>query len=219
MKTLSGSNYVIYIPENPKRMVVYLHAYGDFPASNGRKSRTKYNFREEVAEAIYDENTIAFAAKYGRGITDKAKDIIIKYNISDIIVSGWSVGGTDAVNMAANLVGLKLNLKILLIDANYTNTIRDAVYKKLKGVPVYFLSNLVSKAKTKHIMKIINNDLLKEYIKLKLPDGFKGSHHRYCRDSTLNYHLYDYVFGGELNTNKYKILHWDKKRKEIVYES
>ena len=79
-----------------------------------------------------------------------------------------------------------------------------------------FLSNFISKAKTKHISKIIDHGLLKEYIKVKLPDGFKGSNHRYCRDSTLNYHLYDYVFGGELNKDKYKVARWDPKKKEIV---
>ena len=216
MKELSGSNYVVYIPDKPTRMVVYLHAHGDFPASKGRKSRTKYNFREEVAEAIYDNNTIAFAAKFGNGITAKVKEVISKYNITDIIVSGWSVGGTDAVNLASYLANPKLDLKVLLIDANYTNTIRDAVYKKLNGVPISFLSNFISKAKTKHISKIIDHGLLKEYIKVKLPDGFKGSNHRYCRDSTLNYHLYDYIFGGELNKSKYKIARWDPKKKEIV---
>lgn len=216
MKVQSGSNYVVYIPDHPTRMVIYLHAHGDFPAAKGRKSRTKYNFREEVAEAIYDYETIAFAAKFGRGVTDKAKDIIKKYNISNLIVSGWSVGGSDAVTLASSLASLNVDLKILLIDANYTNSIRDSVYKKLNGVPISFISNFVSKAKTKHISKIIAKGLFKEYLKVKLPDGFKGSNHRYCRDSTLNFHLYDYIFGGPLNTSKYKVGYWDPQKKEIV---
>lgn len=217
MKTVTGSNLVVYIPDHPKRMVIYLHAHGDFPAANGRKPKTKYNFREEIAEAIYDENTIAFAAKFGNGITAKAKEIIDKYDISNVIVSGWSMGGTDAVNMASYLVGLKLDLKVLLIDANYTNTIRDAVYKKLKGIPVYFLSNFISKAKTKHIEKVINHGLLKEYIKICIPATYKGSKHRYCRDSTMTNNLYNYIFGGELK-GKYKIAHWNSKKKEIVLD-
>ena len=218
MKTQSGSNYVIYIPDHPNRMVIYLHAHGDFPASKGRKSRTKYNFREEVAEAIYDENTIAFAAKFGSGITDKVRDFLKKYDISNVIVSGWSVGGTDAVLLASYLASSNLDLKVLLIDANYTNTVRDSSYKKLKGVPISYLSSFSSRIKTKHISKIINHGLLKEYLKVKLPVGFKGSHHRYCRDSTLNYHLYKYIFGGPLNTEKYKVGYWDPKKKAIVFK-
>ena len=217
MKVQSGSNYVIYIPDKPTKLVVYLHAHGDFPASRGRKSRTKYNFREEVAEAIYNDETLAFAAKFGRGITDKVRELLSKYNITDLIISGWSVGGTDAVNLASYVANSKLDLKILLIDANYTNSIKGPIYNKLKGVPVYYISNFVSKAKTKHISKIIDYGLLKEYLKVQLPDGFKGSNHRYCRDSSLNNHLYEYVFGGELK-GKYRIGHWDAKKKEIVLD-
>ena len=217
MKVQSGSNYVIYIPDKPKRLVVYLHAHGDFPASRGRKSRTKYNFREEVAEAIYDKDTIAFAAKFGRGITDKVRDILSKYKITDLIISGWSVGGTDAVNLASYLANPKLNMKILLIDANYTNSIRGSVYSKLTGVPIYFVSDFVSKVKTKHISKIIDYGILKLYLKVQIPNGFKGSHHRYCRDSSLNNHLYNYIFGGELK-GKYKLGHWDTKKKEIILD-
>ena len=216
MKIKSGSNYTMYIPDHPTRMVIYFNAHIAFPTSNGRKSRTKYNFREEVCDAIYDEKTIVFAGLYSKKILEIIIQNTISYSIEETIVSGWSVGGNDAITVAASLVNKVPMIKVLLIDSNHTNNITDGVFKKLKSIEISNVSNNLNKTKIKKLEKVLNTGLFKDYLLLSLPKDFKGSHHRYCRDSTLNNHLYNYVFGGPLDQSKYKVYKWDPKKKEMI---
>ena len=217
-KALSGTNYTIYIPEHPKKIAIYIHARMDFPHSKGRKGRTLYNFQEEVAEGIFKSNTdtIAVAAKYYKGLASVVLKEIMTYDITDVIVSGWSLGGNDALTLADEIYKqLKLSPKLLLIDSNHTNQISDKAFKDLKDSPVYYISNTVSKAKSSHISKVTKNGMLKEYLQLVIPATFKGSNHRYCRDSTISDNLYGYLFGGILMPN-YKVYHWDPNKGELV---
>ena len=216
MKILSGSNYTIYIPDHPTRMVVYCHAHIAFPSSNGRKSRTKYNFREEVIEAIYNDETVAVAGNYSKKLLELILDIVVGYHIQRVITSGWSVGGNDALTVASYLNGIVSDLKVLLIDSNHTNNVPDATFIKLKGVEINNVSNNLNSVKVKKLQKVLNNGSFKHYLLLAIPKGFKGSNHRYCRDSTMENHLYDYISGGFVDKSQYQIWHWDMQKKDMV---
>ena len=216
MKIVSGSNYTIYIPDRPTRAVVYLNAHIAFPSSNGRPSRTKYNFREEVADAIYNDETVAIVGLYNKKLLEIILDVIVGYHIPRVIVSGWSAGGNDALTVASYLNGFVYDLKVLLIDSNHTNNVSNEVFKKLKGVPISDVSNNLNKVKIKKLQKVIDNGLFNEYLLLTIPKSFKGSHHRYCRDSTLENHLYDYISGGFIDPSQYSIWQWDPIKKEMV---
>lgn len=218
MDVLTGTNYTIYIPEHPKRMAVYIHARMDFPHSKGRKGKTLYNFQEEVAGGIFKPNadTIVVAARYYKGLVPIVIKQIMTYDITNVIVSGWSLGGNDAITLTHEIYKqLKLIPKLFLIDSNHTNQFADKVFKDLKGMKVYYVSNTLSKAKSSHISKILNNGLLKEYLLLVIPHTFKGSNHRYCRDSSITDNVYGYIFGGILMPN-YQVYHWDPNRGELV---
>ena len=218
MNVLTGTNYTIYIPEHPKRMAVYIHARMDFPHSKGRKGKTLYNFQEEVAGGIFKPNadTIVVAARYYKGLVPIVIKQIMAYDITNVIVSGWSLGGNDAITLTHEIYKqLKLIPKLFLIDSNHTNQFADKVFKDLKDMKVYYVSNTLSKAKSSHISKILNNGLLKEYLLLAIPHTFKGSNHRYCRDSAITDNLYGYLFGGILMPN-YQIYHWDPNKGELV---
>lgn len=216
MKTLSGSNYTIYIPDRPERAVIYLNAHIAFPSSNGRQSRTKYNYREEVADAIYNEQTAVVVGLYNKKLLELSLQLVIGYSIQNVIVSGWSAGGNDALTIASYLNGLVRDLRVLLIDSNHTNNVSNGVFNKLKGVPISDVSNNLNKVKIKKLQKVIDNRLFDEYLLLTIPKGFKGSNHRYCRDSTMENRLYDYIFEGVLDHSQYSVWRWDPEKKEMV---
>lgn len=216
MKILSGSNYTIYIPDRPERAVIYLNAHIAFPSSNGRTSRTKYNYREEVANDIYNEYTAVVAGLYSKKLLELILQLIIGYGIQNVVISGWSVGGNDALTVASYLNGVIKNLKVLLIDSNHTNNLSNDIFKKLSGVKVYDVSNNLNKVKIKKLQKVIDNGIFHEYLLLTIPKGFKGSNHRYCRDSTIENHLYDYIFEGVLDHSQYSVWYWDPEKKEMV---
>lgn len=216
MKILSGSNYTIYIPDRPERAVIYLNAHIAFPSSNGRPSRTKYNFREEVAEAIYNDETIVMVGLYNKKFLEVILGAIIGYHIQNAVVSGWSAGGNDALTVASYLNGLVQNLKVLLIDSNHTNNVSNDIFKKLKGIKISDVSNNLNKVKIKKLQKVIDNGLFDEYLLLTIPKGFNGSNHRYCRDSTMNNNLYNYIFGGPLDRTQYTAYRLDQIMKEIT---
>ena len=178
-------------------MAVYLNPPAmAFPHSKGKKGKTLYNFQEEVAQAIYDGNpdTIAVAAVYNRDLPSFLNELINVYSIETVVVSGWSLGGNDAVRLATELRNVK---SLILIDSNHTNQLNQRYFDFLRGTKLYYISNEYSAAKLKHMTKIFAVTE-HEYLKLAIPKGFGGSYHRYCRDSTLDNNVYGYALGGPL---------------------
>ncbi len=215
---MTATNYTIYVPDNPTKMAVYIHARMDFPHSKGRKGRTLYNFQEEVAEGIFNANpnTIVVVARYDKKTPTAVIELINSYKIKDVTISGWSLGGNDAVTLLTEIYK-KTDIcpTLLLIDSNHTNQFSDKVFQQVKTSKVFYISNTLSKAKSSHISKIIKNGMSVTYLLLTIPKGFSGSNHRYCRDSTINNNVYGFIFGGKLKGD-YKIGIWDAKKGEFV---
>jgi len=192
------SNYTVYVPVLPKRMAVYLNPPAmAFPHSNGKKGKTLYNYQEEVAQAILDgtPDTIAVAAIYNRDLPRFLNELIRLYNITEVVVAGWSLGGNDAVRAATEILNVKT---LMLIDANHTNNLGTRYFNALRGTKLIYISDVYTPAKLKHMTKIFAvTD--HQFLQLKIPKGFSGSNHRYCRDSTLDNNVFRYAFGGVLN--------------------
>ncbi len=198
------SNYTVYIPDAPSKMVIYLNPQAmPFPHANGKNSRTLYNFQEEVAQAIFDKNpgTIGVAAVYNRDLPRFLNELITSYRIQVVVVSGWSLAGNDAIKLATeirNVTGL------VLIDSNHTNQMNQRYFTFLRGTHLLYISNTYNATKLKKTAKAFEV-MPHEYLLLHIPSGFTGSNHRYCRDSSLNNNVFGFFFGGAV-TGDYEVM-------------
>ena len=191
------TNYTVYIPVRPRRMAVYLNPPAMyFPHSNGKKGKTLYNYQEEVAHEIYTENegTIAVAAIYNRDLPKFLNELINLYDIPEVVVAGWSLGGNDAVKASTEIRNVTT---LILIDANHTNNMAQKYVDFLRGTKLLYISDVYSPAKLKKVTKAFAV-MPHKFLKLTIPKSFSGSNHRYCRDSMLNCNVFGYAFGGPL---------------------
>ena len=205
-KTIKEDQYTIYIPNNPTSMIIYYHSNMVLYHSKGRKPRTFYNFQEDYIKSLSEQNPnsiVIVTYYYNQELVEYIEEIIKEYNISNIIVSGWSAGGNSAIYAAAQLSKLDINTQLLLIDCNHTNEVDLKYIKQLANneVTIAYISNIISPAKNKKISNIISYKIPISYFKIEIPEGYIGSNHMYCRNSTMDFNLYGYLLGGPLNEN------------------
>lgn len=182
----SKTNYTIYVPDYPDHLVIYFHPpQMPFPHSNGRKSRTKYNFQEEIAQQIFDANpnTVVAVAIYSRDFVWLMNELVNLYKLTDVAVMGWSLGGNSAVKAATEIKNV---ISLTLIDANHTNQMNKKYFDYLRGTTLIYVSNNDSPAKLKKVSKAFEAMPEHQFIKVPVPIGFKGSIHRFCRDYYLD---------------------------------
>ena len=182
----SKSNYTVYIPDHPEYMTIYLHPpQMSFPHSNGKKSRTKYNFQEEIAQQIFDTNfdCVAAAAVYNKDFIRLMNELVDLYSIKEVSVAGWSLGGNSAVKAATEIKNV---VDLILVDANHTNQMAQKYFDFLRGTKLTYVSNNDTPAKMRKAIKAFAAMPDHEFIKVPVPVGFKGSLHRLCRDWYLD---------------------------------
>ena len=221
-KVLIGTDYTIYVPENADRMAIYCHAWGQFPHTKGKPPRSPYNFQENIVDGIQLKNPTAVAVamrRYNNKLIDLLYGIIKEKGIKELIISGWSMGGSDALTLAAKLyLKVDVKLSLILIDANYTNDIAADVFLKLRGVRTVYISNTFIPAKVKKISKLMSYKLPLEYMILSIPKDYKGSNHMFCRNSTIDNDMYGYVFGNHGYADCYRRAVYDYDGKVFIIE-
>ena len=195
-------NSTIIIPDKVDSMIIYFHSHCNFPHSNGRTPRSPYNFQEDIAHSISISNpsSIVVVAKYdGEDLLERICELILQYKPSNIVFSGWSAGGSDAIVAASYYLSRKVpvcsDTHILLIDANHTNEVKIADIDTIAyyGVDIYYTTYVMSKSKMRVLSNIISREIPIVFWMLDIPDGFRGSPHIHCRNAAFDFELYSCI--------------------------
>ena len=177
------------------------------PHTNEEHPKHPFNFQESIANKILKQNSdsiVIVTYKYSQKLIEKIDKLINEYNIKDIIISGWSAGGNNAVRAAATLANQNRYIQLLLIDCNHTVQESLKYFKTLKknNIEIHYTSNVAGYSKYKVLKNITDEKIPIHYYKLKIPKDFSGSRHIYCRNCAINYNLYGYLLGAiKLNKN------------------
>lgn len=221
-KQVKDHQYTILIPKNPISLIIYYHCNSVLPHVDGKTPKHAFNFQETLAKLIFDQNQDAIVVvtyQYSTKLVNKIDKLIDEYNIKDIVISGWSAGGNNAVQAAATLANEERNIQLLLIDCNHTKQVPKKYFKTLKknNIEIHFTSNVTGRIKYKVLQNITDQKIPIHYYKLKLPKNFSGSHHIYCRNCAVNYNLYGYLLGTiELNKH-YTYGYYDYSAKDVIF--
>ena len=214
--------YTIYIPDNPDSVIIYYHCNSTLQHTDDKKLKHPFNFQEGILELIATNNSnsiVVVTYQYSTKLVDEVDKIIKKYKIKDIVISGWSAGGNNAIRAATTLANKDRNVQLLLIDCNHTNQLEMKYIKALKknNIEINYTSNLINWNKNKVLRNIMSQKIPIHYYKLTLPKDFSGSRHIYCRNCAVNYNLYGYLL-GEIKLNKnYKYGYYDYEKKTIKF--
>lgn len=220
-KTIKAHQYTIYIPKNPLNIIVYYHCNGTLPHAN-EKSKRPFNFQEGIAQLIFKQNPdsiVVVTYQYSEKLVKQIDKLAKKYNIKDIVISGWSAGGNNAIRAAATLTNKDRYVQLLLVDCNDTNQVPMKYIRTLKkaGIEINYTSNLINRNKNKVLSNIRSEKIPIHYYKLKIPEDYSGSRHIYCRNCSINYNLYGYLLGDiELNKH-YKYGYFDYNKNSIKF--
>lgn len=221
-KQMKDNQYTILTPENPISLIIYYHCNSILPHTNQKNPKYPFNWQESIAKMILDNNQDAIVVvtyEYSSKLVKKVNKLIDKYNIKDIIISGWSAGGNNAIRAAATLANQDRQIQLLLVDCNHTNQVDIKYIKALKknNIEINYASNIISWNKNKVLKNIMSQKIPIHYYKLKIPKNFSGSHHIYNRNCSIKYNLYGYLLGAiELNKH-YKYGYYDYLKKSIVF--
>lgn len=195
-------------------MIIYIDSKANsLTHANGRKSKTKYNFIEDIIEelSMSNPNSAIFAGKFMTKSMAAIEKALRNYDISKVIISGWSLGGNDALTELFKLMQLFPNIDydVLLLDSNHTDQISDLYFKSIasKIRSIYYVSDTYNAGKIKKQNKI--RDFFDiEYLILSIPDKYNSSKHRACRDCSFDNNLYGYIWGYNNLYYRYKPIHY-----------
>ena len=221
-KIIKSNQYTIYIPEEPDSIIIYYNSNGTLPHSKTEDPKHPFNFQEGIADKLLKNNKnsiIIVTYQYSPKLVKKVDKLIKEYDLRDVIISGWSAGGNNAVKAAAELANNKRNIQLLLIDANDTNQLSMRYFKTLAkyNIPIHYTSNLLSQNKMKVLKKIREAKLDIFFYKLKIPKDFSGSNHIYCRNCAVNYDLYGYLLGAHGIGKHYKVGYYSYKKNKPIF--
>ena len=198
---LLGFEYAHNIPETPgNTMMIYIHSGGGITLSKGRVARSKYNYSDDISNKISADNpdAIVVAANYSQALHNEINRLIEENSIERVVVSGWSTGGSRALQLASDLVtdfeGIEVTL--LALDSNQMDEIPDRTYNNLEdhGVKIFYLAREVNRFKDRKIRKLIAYKDI-SYIVYHIPPEVTSVPNRRVRDSAIDYNLYGYVLG------------------------
>lgn len=220
--TIKEPQYTIYIPNDPDSIIFYYNSNGTLPHIKNQTPRNLFNFQEGIADKLLKNNKnsiIIVTYQYSSKLIKEVDKLIKKYDLTDVIISGWSAGGNNAVKAAVELANNKRNIQLLLIDANDTDQLGMGYFKTLAkyNIPIHYTSNLLSQNKMKVLKKIRNAKLDIFFYKLKIPKDFSGSNHIYCRNCAVNYDLYGYLLGAHDIGKHYKVGYYSYKKNKPIF--
>ena len=222
LKTIKETQYTIYIPKNPTSILVYYHCNSQLSHEESKKFKHPFSFQEGIANKIFTKNPdsiVIVTYQYSSKLVKEIDKLMKKYDLTDLIISGWSAGGNNAVRAAAELANDKYNIQLLLIDCNDTDQLKQRLFNTLAkhNVIVHYTSNLLSKNKMKVLKKIRAAELEIYFYKLKIPKNFSGSNHIYCRNCAVNYDLYGYLLGAHSIGKHYKVGYYSYKKNKPIF--
>lgn len=203
-------------------MIVYYNCSQPLYHLEDKKPRYAFSFLEGIADIIYNDNPnsiVIVTYYYNKNIAQKISNIADKYNIKNIIVSGWSAGGNHAIEAIQILANKDRNIQLLLMDCNHTNYLNEKYIETLAkyNIPIHYTSNVMGKAKNKVLRNIMKYQIPITFYQLQIEKDFSGSNHMHCRDCAVSYNLYGYILGtAELNEN-YRLGYYDYNLKENIF--
>lgn len=221
-KTIKSNQYTIYIPDDPDSVIIYYHCNSVLPHTDNEKPKHPFNFQESIANKILtnNQNSITIVTyEYSEKLVQKVDKLIEEYDLTDVIISGWSAGGNNAVRAAATLANDKRNIQLLLIDCNHTNQLPMKYFNTLAkyNIPIHYTSNIMGYNKNKVLKNIMAAKLDITFYKLKIPKNYSGSNHMYCRNCAVNYDLYGYLLGAHELGEHYKLGYYDYKKHKSIF--
>lgn len=218
---IQGNTYTILIPENPTNIIVYYHT-NKILYHTDEEPKHPFNYLEGIGNILLEDNPnsiVVVTYYYNKKLVNLIDNLINEYNIENIIISGWSIGGNNAIYAAAALASENRHIQLLLIDSNNTNEIADKYFNKLKeyNVIVNFTSNVTGQSKYKVLRNAIKSEIPIIYLALNIPPNFNGSNHTYCKDCAILYNLYGFLLGNiDLNEN-YTLGYYNYIEKEMKF--
>ena len=221
-KTIKSNQYSIYIPEEPDSIIIYYNCNSVLPHSKTENPKRPFNFQEGIANKMFANNPNSITVvtyQYSKKLVNKIDELIEEYNLTDIIISGWSAGGNNAIQATAKLANNERNIYLLLIDCNDTNQLPMKYFNTLAkyNIPIHYTSNVMGYNKNKVLKNIMAAKLDITFYKLKIPKNYSGSHHIYCRNCAVNYDLYGYLLGAHELGEHYKLGYYDYKKHKSIF--
>lgn len=105
-KTFKQDRYTIYIPKEPNSIIIYYHSNGTLPHDDPQNPKRPFNSQEGIANLIYKKNSTSIVVvtyQYSEKLVKKVDKLIKQYNLKDVVISGWSAGGNNAIRASATL--------------------------------------------------------------------------------------------------------------------
>ena len=187
-------SYTISVPEDFHGGETNLIIFSEAAKSNTIRTRGKQDYyntntqgilnaQEDILDAITanNEGSIVATTYFGVSNSDVNEMLRVVESIeadpSNIIISGWSAGGNEALTITDELLNNHSNLgtpQVFLVDSNHTNQINNKIFQNIKenGVKCTLLTSESEKTIEDKLSKLISNNIDLDLISVNFnPNG------------------------------------------------